>query len=42
VSLVRVVYGGLFMTCNRIDRGQRKFVRYALRGLGWMDMYDLP
>jgi hypothetical protein len=21
---------------------RRKFVRYALRGLGWTDMYDLP
>jgi hypothetical protein len=27
---------------NRIDRVQRKFVRYALRGLEWTDMYDLP
>jgi hypothetical protein len=27
---------------DRIDRVQRKFVRYALRGLGWTDMCDLP
>jgi hypothetical protein len=27
---------------NRIERVQRKFVRYALRGLGWTDMYDIP
>jgi hypothetical protein len=27
---------------NSIERVQRKFIRYALRGLGWMDMYDLP
>jgi hypothetical protein len=27
---------------NRNERVQRKFVRYALRGLGWTDMYDLP
>jgi hypothetical protein len=27
---------------NRIERVQRKFVRYAMRGLGWMDMCDLP
>jgi hypothetical protein len=27
---------------DRIQRVQRKFVRYALRGLGWTDMCDLP
>jgi hypothetical protein len=27
---------------DRIKRVQKKFVRYALRGLGWMDMFDLP
>jgi hypothetical protein len=27
---------------NRIERMQRKFVRYALRGLGWTEMHDLP
>jgi hypothetical protein len=27
---------------DRIERVQRKFVRYALRGLGWTDMCDLP
>jgi uncharacterized protein with von Willebrand factor type A (vWA) domain len=27
---------------DRIERVQKKFVRYALRGLGWTDMFDLP
>jgi hypothetical protein len=27
---------------NRIERVQRQLIRYALRGLGWTDMYDLP
>jgi hypothetical protein len=27
---------------DRIERVQRKFVRYALRGLGWTNMCDLP
>jgi hypothetical protein len=27
---------------NRIERVQRKFAGYALRGLGWTDTYDLP
>jgi hypothetical protein len=27
---------------SRIERMQRKFVRYALRGLGWTEMHDLP
>jgi hypothetical protein len=27
---------------DRIGGVQRKFVRYALRGLGWTDMCDLP
>jgi hypothetical protein len=26
---------------SKIERVQRKFGRYAMRGLGWMDMYDL-
>jgi hypothetical protein len=26
---------------DRIERVQNKFVRYALRGLGWTDMFDL-
>jgi hypothetical protein len=26
---------------NKIERVQRKFIRYALRGLGWTDMYNL-
>jgi hypothetical protein len=30
------------MHINRIERVQRKFVRYALRGLEWTDVYDLP
>jgi hypothetical protein len=25
-----------------IERVQKKFVRYALRGLGWTDMFSLP
>jgi hypothetical protein len=29
------------MHISRIERVQRKFVRYALQGLGWTDMYDL-
>jgi hypothetical protein len=27
---------------DRVDRVQRRFIRYALRGLGWTDMHDLP
>jgi hypothetical protein len=27
---------------SRIERVQGKFVRYALRGLGWINMHDLP
>jgi hypothetical protein len=27
---------------DRIERVQKKFVRYALRGLRWMDMFDFP
>jgi hypothetical protein len=27
---------------NRVERVQRRFIRYALRGLGWTDMHDLP
>jgi hypothetical protein len=26
---------------NKIERVRRKFIRYALRGLGWTDMYNL-
>jgi hypothetical protein len=38
----KLCMAALFMThVNRIERVQRKFVRYALRGLGWADMYDL-
>jgi hypothetical protein len=35
---------GLFVDVHisKIERVQRKFVRYVLRGLGWTDMYDLP
>jgi hypothetical protein len=25
-----------------VKRVQRRFIRYALRGLGWTDMHDLP
>jgi hypothetical protein len=28
-------------TLDRIERVQKKFVSYALRGLGWTDMFDL-
>jgi hypothetical protein len=27
---------------DKVERVQRQFIRYALRGLGWMDTYDLP
>jgi hypothetical protein len=27
---------------DRIERVQKKFVWYALRGLGWTDMFDVP
>jgi hypothetical protein len=27
---------------ERVKRVQRRFIRYALRCLGWMDMHDLP
>jgi hypothetical protein len=27
---------------DRIERVQKKFARYALRGLGWKNMFDLP
>jgi hypothetical protein len=27
---------------RRIDSVQRKFLRFALRGLGWSDPFDLP
>jgi hypothetical protein len=27
---------------DRIERVQKKFVRYELRGLGWTDMFNLP
>jgi hypothetical protein len=31
----------VFRLFDRIERMQRNFVRYALRGLVWMDMYNL-
>jgi hypothetical protein len=34
-----------FVTSLRVDkveRVQRRFIRYALRSLGWTDIYDLP
>jgi hypothetical protein len=39
-----VMCGDLFHDAHidRIDRVQKKFVRYALFGLGWTDMFDLP
>jgi hypothetical protein len=27
---------------DNVERVQRLFIRYALRGLGWTDTYDLP
>jgi hypothetical protein len=39
------VCGGLSKVLKSIElseRVQRKFVRYALRGLGWTDMCELP
>jgi hypothetical protein len=27
---------------DRVERVQRRFIRYALRGLGWTNMHDLP
>jgi hypothetical protein len=27
---------------DRVERVQRWFIRYALHGLGWTDMHDLP
>jgi hypothetical protein len=32
----------VYVHINRIDRMQRKFVRYVLRRLGWTDMHGLP
>jgi hypothetical protein len=26
---------------DKVERVQRRFIRYALRGLGWTDIYDL-
>jgi hypothetical protein len=30
------------MHIKRIERVQRKFVKYVVQGLGWTVMYDLP
>jgi hypothetical protein len=27
---------------DKVERVQRRFIRYALRGLGWTDTYDVP
>jgi hypothetical protein len=27
---------------DRVERVQSRFIRYALRGLGWTGMHDLP
>jgi hypothetical protein len=27
---------------DRVERVKKRFIRYALRGLGWTDMHDLP
>jgi hypothetical protein len=39
-SCVRRTFYGAHI--DRIERVQKRFVRYALHHLGWMDMYDLP
>jgi hypothetical protein len=30
------------MHVDNVERVQRRFIRYVLRGLGWTDTYDLP
>jgi hypothetical protein len=32
----------MMFVLTKVERVQRRFIRYALRGLGWMDMHDLP
>jgi hypothetical protein len=32
----------MFVHVDKVKRVQRRFIRYALRGLGWTDMHDLP
>jgi hypothetical protein len=27
---------------DKVERLHKRFIRYAVRGLGWMDTYDLP
>jgi hypothetical protein len=27
---------------DKVERVQRRFIRYALRDLGWTEIYDLP
>jgi hypothetical protein len=27
---------------DRVERVQKQFIRYTLRGLGWTEMHDLP
>jgi hypothetical protein len=27
---------------DKVERVKRRFIRYALRGLGWTDMHELP
>jgi hypothetical protein len=37
------VWNPFYDVCvDRMEGVQRRFIRYALRGLGWMDMHDLP
>jgi hypothetical protein len=31
-----------YVHINRVERVQWKFIRFALRGLGWTDLHDLP
>jgi hypothetical protein len=30
------------MRVDKVERMQSRFIRYALRGLGWMTTYNLP
>jgi hypothetical protein len=37
------VWSPFYEVCvNKVERVQRKFIRYALRGLCWTDIYNLP
>jgi hypothetical protein len=37
------VWNPFYDVCvDRVERVQRRFIRYALRGLGWTDMHVVP